>query len=350
VVALAPEQIALLLGAADHSPSPWLGPWTVLAAATGARNGELCGLEWSDLELDIGTVQFRQALTIVDPAILPDAATVGGSRKELAVGPVKICCQQRDPHPATVRGSGAAPSPPRAAPAATGREAARHRGAAVAGARPAAPPGPAGASVPHRAGHAGQPEPRQPRLHPPGRQRRAGRPSPSAAPCPGVGDGGRKGTASIIAAQLRHADGGALTQRVYIHQLPRTTPRLAGLIEGMFGPAAREAQAVPTVSVGVRWRETGGKPERQTRPDQMARSRVSAAQKLCGRDRIRTCVGNAGDFTGRTAVTSRVPSYPRLAPIIACDCTNGRSTASTVPRRPHPRRRVPSGPASGGGK
>jgi integrase len=58
--------------------------------------------------------------------------------------------------------------------------------------------------------------------------------------------------ASIIAAQLRHADGGALAQRVYIHQLPQTAPRLAGVIEGMFGPAAREAQAGPIVSAGRR--------------------------------------------------------------------------------------------------
>src|SRR6266545_1062591 len=40
------EQVALLLDAAERVPSPWLGAWTVLAAATGARNGELCGLEW----------------------------------------------------------------------------------------------------------------------------------------------------------------------------------------------------------------------------------------------------------------------------------------------------------------
>src|SRR5918993_207475 len=86
-VALAPEQVALLLDAADHSPSPWLGTWTVLAAATGARNGELCGLEWADLDLDAGTVRFRQALTIIDPAVLPTADPgSGGRRKELAVG------------------------------------------------------------------------------------------------------------------------------------------------------------------------------------------------------------------------------------------------------------------------
>ena len=64
-----------------------------------------------------------------------------------------------------------------------------------------------------------------------------------------------KEPASIIAAQLRHADGGALAQRVYIHQLPQTAPRLAGLIEGVFGPAARNAAG------GVGGASGGGKPE-----------------------------------------------------------------------------------------
>jgi hypothetical protein len=67
-----------------------------------------------------------------------------------------------------------------------------------------------------------------------------------------------KEPASIIAAQLRHADGGALAQRVYIHQLPETAPRLARVIEGVFGPAARETQMEPTMSAG---RPAGGKPE-----------------------------------------------------------------------------------------
>jgi integrase len=95
VAALTPEQVATLLDAADRTTSPWLGPWTVLAAATGARNGELCGLEWADLDLDTGTIQFRQALVIIDPTVLSDdadgdgGAGIGGGRKELAVGPLK---------------------------------------------------------------------------------------------------------------------------------------------------------------------------------------------------------------------------------------------------------------------
>ena len=89
VVTLAPEQVGLLLDAAGRAPSPWLGPWTILATATGARNSELCGLEWADLDLDASTVRFHQALTIIDPAVLPDAdPSANGRRKELAVGPV----------------------------------------------------------------------------------------------------------------------------------------------------------------------------------------------------------------------------------------------------------------------
>jgi integrase len=37
-----------------------------------------------------------------------------------------------------------------------------------------------------------------------------------------------KEPASIIAAQLRHADGCALAQRAYIHQLPQTAPGWPG--------------------------------------------------------------------------------------------------------------------------
>jgi integrase len=262
-MALAPEQVALLLDAAEHNPSPWLGTWTVLAAATGARNGELCGLEWCDLDLDAGTVRFRQALTIIDPAVLADeadgdgAAGVGGRRKELAVGPVKsaasnailtlpaFAVQALRQHrrqqlrlrltlgqPATVWLRWVEPGrPPR--PVELDLVFRTERGTPVnpnhasrAFARLASSVGLA--AHPHLLRHALA--------------------SAMAA---------QREPASIIAAQLRHADGGALAQRVYIHQLPQTAPRLAGVIEGVFGPTARDGGAV---SAGRRaegkWRET----------------------------------------------------------------------------------------------
>jgi len=52
-----------------------------------------------------------------------------------------------------------------------------------------------------------------------------------------------KEPASVIAGQLRHADGGTLASRTYIHQLPQTPPRLGRLIEDLYGPAARQARS-----------------------------------------------------------------------------------------------------------
>ena len=182
----------MLLDAASHTPSPWLGPWTVLAAATGARNGELCGLEWADLELDAGTIRFRQALTIIDPAVLPDAADPGADARNSRSGrssplPAARCSPcRRSP---SRRSASTAASRPASASPAGGPDGNASKGRT----RPAAPAGPAGPGVPHRAGHAGQPQPRQPRLRPPRRQRRAGGPSSHAAACPGLGHGGQQG-------------------------------------------------------------------------------------------------------------------------------------------------------------
>jgi integrase len=50
-----------------------------------------------------------------------------------------------------------------------------------------------------------------------------------------------KAPACVIAGRLRHADSGTLASRTYIHQLPQTPPRLARLIEDLYGPAARQA-------------------------------------------------------------------------------------------------------------
>jgi integrase len=244
VATLAPEQVAVLLDAAGRAPSPWLGTWTVLAAATGARNGELCGLEWSDLDLDAGTARFRQALTIVDPALLPGNADPGGRRKELAVGSVK-----------STASTAILALPPFAVAALRRhrRQQARLRLALgqppTVGLRwvaPGQPPRPVELDLVFRSQRGTAVNPNHASrafkmlaasvgltAHP--HMLRHALASAMAA---------NKEPASIIAAQLRHADGGALAQRVYIHQLPTTAPRLAGLIEGVYGPAARDIRAV----------------------------------------------------------------------------------------------------------
>jgi integrase len=244
VVALAPDQVTVLLDAAEHSPSPWLVTWTMLAAATGARNGELCGLEWTDLDLDAGTIRFRQALTNIDPAVLPEENSgADGRRKELAAGPVKSAAS-----------NAILTLPPFAVQALRHhrRQQARLRLALGQPAtvelryvEPGRPPRPVELDLvfrtergtPVNPNHASRTFTRLAAsvglvAHP--HMLRHALASAMAA---------HKEPASIIAAQFRHADGGALAQRVYIHQLPQTAPRLAGLIEDVFGPAAREAVA-----------------------------------------------------------------------------------------------------------
>jgi hypothetical protein len=55
-----------------------------------------------------------------------------------------------------------------------------------------------------------------------------------------------------VPALLRYADGGTLTPRVDIHQLPLAAPWVATLIEDLFGPAARGTVGVGTASGGGR--------------------------------------------------------------------------------------------------
>jgi integrase len=244
VVALLPDQVGLLLDAAQRHPSPWLGPWTVLAAATGARNGELCGLEWSDLDLDAGTVRFRQELTNIDTVILPGGGVgLGGRRKELAVGPVKSTASKA-----------ILTLPPFAVQALRTHRRQQTRLRLAVGQQ---------TTLGVHWVEAGQP-PRPVELDlvfrtergTPVNPNHASRAFAKLAASVGLAAhphmlrhalasamAAEKEPASIIAAQLRHADGGALAQRVYIHQLPKTASRVAGLIEGILGPAGRNAAA-----------------------------------------------------------------------------------------------------------
>ncbi len=238
----------------------------MLAAASGARKGELCALEWSDLDLDAGTVRFRQALTNLETAHLPAttpaavgeapaASQAAGSnaedrrtrRRELVVGPVKS------------KASKAILNLPPFAVAALRRHRHQQRQLRLAGAQPP--------TITLRWVEPGQ-LPRPLELDLVFRTQRGTALNPNHASrgfanlAKGVGldahphmlrhalasaMAANKEPASIIATQLRHADGGALAQRVYIHQLPQTAPRLATLIEGVFGPAAQAARrAAPT--------------------------------------------------------------------------------------------------------
>jgi integrase len=57
---LTPEQVGVLFGAVRGDR---LEALYVLAVTTGLRQGELLGLKWEDVNLDVGTLQVRRTLT-----------------------------------------------------------------------------------------------------------------------------------------------------------------------------------------------------------------------------------------------------------------------------------------------
>jgi hypothetical protein len=161
-----------------------------------------------------------------------------------------------------------------------------------------------------------------------GHARRHPGPSASAAPLAGLGDSGGQEPASVIAGQLGHADRQRRPGPAGLH-LPAVPDRF---------PGRRDARSASPACPGS---EIGATPGPAAAPDGLPGDRVSAAQWRCGRDRIRTCVGDAGDLTGRSAMTSRVLSCPYTVPVVACDVHKrpvdrfGRHSVSPpVPARP----------------
>jgi integrase len=235
--ALTPEQVGILLAATRQDRRPWLRAFTVLAAATGARTGELCGLEWHDLDLDAGTLRFHQALSSIDQQLAGGRSRPDGRRgKLLVVGPLKTPASQAmlslpafavDALRDYQQLQGQRPSlrlllvQPGQAPG---------RSSWTCCCEPGATPR-CGRSMP--AGRSG-PSPKLPGVAAHPHLLRHSLASAMAA---------AKEPASVIAGQLRHADGGTLASRTYIHQLPQTPPRLARLIEDLYGPAARQARS-----------------------------------------------------------------------------------------------------------
>ena len=185
---LTPQQVGILLAAAHHERRPWLHAFVVLAAATGARTGELCGLEQHDLDLEAGTLRFRQALSSIDQQLASGRPRPNGRRgKLLVVGPLKTPASQA-----------VLSLPAFAVDALRDHQQLQRQRTPLQLllVQPGAGP-PAGRARPvtaHRAGHGGSSRARQPGV--PGlrpRCRGSGA-SPPATPFAGLGDGGGQGT------------------------------------------------------------------------------------------------------------------------------------------------------------
>ena len=75
----------------DHllATSPDWGTLIALAAWTGCRRGEVCGLHWEDLDLDGGSVLIRRAVVNVPGGVL-ERGTKTGEIRRIALGPRSI--------------------------------------------------------------------------------------------------------------------------------------------------------------------------------------------------------------------------------------------------------------------
>ena len=72
-----PEQLRAFLAFTADEP---LGPLFRLAAMTGMRRGEVCGLRWSDVTLDAAKLEVRQQLNVVRTPGAPDGGLVFSER------------------------------------------------------------------------------------------------------------------------------------------------------------------------------------------------------------------------------------------------------------------------------
>jgi integrase len=64
-----PGQVGRILTAAREE-DPLLGLAVWLAAVTGARRGELCGIQWADLDLETGTLVIRHSIVELDHKLI----------------------------------------------------------------------------------------------------------------------------------------------------------------------------------------------------------------------------------------------------------------------------------------
>lgn len=55
------DQVALTLAEAERI-DPAFGTFVRIAAATGARRGEICGLQWGHVDLGQGRISFEQSV------------------------------------------------------------------------------------------------------------------------------------------------------------------------------------------------------------------------------------------------------------------------------------------------
>lgn len=89
------EQVAEILRAAGES-DPELGHFIHLAATTGARRGELCGLRWRDIDVERGSLRIERSIIEVAGGVFEkDTKTHSSRRIALDDGTLEVIEAQR---------------------------------------------------------------------------------------------------------------------------------------------------------------------------------------------------------------------------------------------------------------
>lgn len=77
-------KVRVLLARAEHD-DPNLACWLKVSAATGARRGEICGLRWSDIDLDQCTVRIERSVSATRNAGIVIKATKTGRVRRVSI-------------------------------------------------------------------------------------------------------------------------------------------------------------------------------------------------------------------------------------------------------------------------
>lgn len=84
--ALTVEQLRYVLSCLAQEPLKWQA-YINLAADTGARRGELCGLQWQDIDWELGTITIRRNLQYTSSAGVYETSPKNGKVRVVDVGP-----------------------------------------------------------------------------------------------------------------------------------------------------------------------------------------------------------------------------------------------------------------------